>query len=302
MNIKKPNSFARYGNDYVAPLTTIDQIVKPSGERYTGKEFELISNVENVMFGESGGGKNLFSGWGFGIYDATGKASHNATVCSIDLIKVSPSTSYVLSVDSLGGDGSNYPDFWMYDKNKNSIGSGNGYRTSITNTSTKKITKFDIPSNCEYIGIYCSYQSLTNNNLSNIVSTQLEKGSTATEYELYIKSLKQLTNSALNMDLLWTNASPTSEFASQTIELDLSEYKLFLFIIYIDTGNSLIYMDILLKGFNIRSTISHYSTKDPIIYARSINITDNNITIGDASVNAGINNIGYIPYQIYGVK
>ena len=218
MNIKKPNSFARYGNDYVAPLTTIDQIVKPSGERYTGKEFELISNVENVMFGESGGGKILFSGWGFGIYDAIGKASHDATVCSIDLIKVSPSTSYVLSVDSLGGDGSNYPDFWMYDKNKNSIGSGNGYRTSITNTSTKKITKFDIPSNCEYIGIYCSYQSLTNNNLSNIVSTQLEKGSTATEYELYIKSLKQLTNSALNMDLLWTNASPTSEFASQTIE------------------------------------------------------------------------------------
>ena len=104
------------------------------------------------------------------------------------------------------------------------------------------------------------------------------------------------------MDLLWTNASPTSEFASQTIELDLSEYKLFLFIIYTDTDNNLISMDILLKGFNIRSTISHYSTKDPIIYARSINITDNNITIGDASVNTGINNIGYIPYQIYGVK
>ena len=40
MNIKKPNSFARYGNDYVAPLTTIDQIVKPSGERYTDREFE----------------------------------------------------------------------------------------------------------------------------------------------------------------------------------------------------------------------------------------------------------------------
>ena len=61
MNIKKPNSFARYGNDYVAPLTTIDQIVKPSGERYTGKEFELISNVENVMFGENGCGKNLLN-------------------------------------------------------------------------------------------------------------------------------------------------------------------------------------------------------------------------------------------------
>ena len=59
MNIKKPNSFARYGNDYVAPLTTIDQIVKPSGERYTDKEFELMSNVENVMFGENGAGKNL---------------------------------------------------------------------------------------------------------------------------------------------------------------------------------------------------------------------------------------------------
>lgn len=61
MNIKKPNSFARYGNDYVAPLTTIDQIVKPSGERYTDKEFELMSNVENVMFGENSAGKNLIN-------------------------------------------------------------------------------------------------------------------------------------------------------------------------------------------------------------------------------------------------
>ena len=59
MNIKKPNSFARYGDNYVAPLTTIDQIVKPSGERYTDKEFELMSNVENVMFGENSAGKNL---------------------------------------------------------------------------------------------------------------------------------------------------------------------------------------------------------------------------------------------------
>ena len=61
MNIKKPNSFARYGDNYVAPLTTIDQIVKPSGERYTDRDFELMSNVENVMFGENSAGKNLLN-------------------------------------------------------------------------------------------------------------------------------------------------------------------------------------------------------------------------------------------------
>ena len=32
------------------------------------------------------------------------------------------------------------------------------------------------------------------------------------------------------MDLLWTNPNPTSEFAAQTIQLDLSGYKSILFI------------------------------------------------------------------------
>ena len=49
MNIKKPNSFARYGSDYVAPLTTIDQIVKPSGERYTDRESEFYKKYQSLL-------------------------------------------------------------------------------------------------------------------------------------------------------------------------------------------------------------------------------------------------------------
>lgn len=107
--------------------------------------------------------------------------------------------------------------------------------------------------------------------------------------------------SGLQMDLLWTNANPESAFTAQTINLDLSEYKLFLFAKYADTSNSYLCLDVLLKGFNIKSFLVAYSNGS-LLYYRSIVITDSNITIGDANVGFDVNNIGYIPYQIYGVK
>ena len=41
------------------------------------------------------------------------------------------------------------------------------------------------------------------------------------------KYLQDTSVAALEMDLLWENANPTSSFSAQTIELDLSEYTLY---------------------------------------------------------------------------
>lgn len=71
----------------------------------------------------------------------------------------------------------------------------------------------------------------------------------------YIKQLKDAdgnniypiayVNGGMKMDLLWTNPSPTSAFAAQTVSLDLSEYDLVL--VYICASNQTTGGTLLLK-------------------------------------------------------
>lgn len=156
-------------------------------------------------------GKNLWGTiWEYGMYNETGKASNNAVLCAKDLIKVKPSTSYVLTFESLSGDTVNFPDVWLYDSNKNSLGNCKYCRSAIIVTNTKKIIRYDIPEKCEYIGMYCSSASLCLNDVTNIISTQLEKGSTATPYEPYTE-----TTATLPYTL---NAIPVSKGGNVTID------------------------------------------------------------------------------------
>lgn len=224
MNIKKPNSFARYGDNYVAPLTTIDQIVKPSGERYTDKEFELMSNVENVMFGENSAGKNLLrptlqtttkngvtcTNNGDGTYTLNGTASAK--------------TEFILSTNVFNA--------------KRFVGCPSGgsdstYRCEVRKTDNQWLldtgdgVSYDNGFNYLKLVIFSGY---TCNNLVFKPMITDDLSATYDDFEPYVKSLKQLTNSALNMDLLWTNASPTSQFSPQNIDLSqyVNSYKFFI--------------------------------------------------------------------------
>ena len=198
MNIKKPNSFARYGNDYVAPLTTIDQIVKPSGERYTGKEFELMSNVENVMFGENGCGKNLLN-----------PTLQTTTVNGVTCINNGDGTF------TLNGTASDITFFYLIQNTHFTSGT---YKAISKQTDAVDV-RFDIrhngvenidiedgntgvlDSNIEYNAIIRVGSSVTLENyvLKPMLTTDLS--ATYDDFEPYVKSLRQLTN---NMDLLWT--------------------------------------------------------------------------------------------------
>ena len=106
----------------------------------------------------------------------------------------------------------------------------------------------------------------------------------------------------INMDLLWTNASPTSAFYSQTIPLDVSKYKYFLISVKNSINSNVdTYMNVVLKNTHHR-----------IIGADTLGIV---VRVGIYATNSGISfSYGYgvnsevandncaIPYQIYGVK
>lgn len=295
MNIKKPNSFARYGSDYVAPLTTIDQIVKPSGERYTGKEFELMSNVENVMFGESGCGKNLLN-----------PTLQTTTVNGVTCINNGDGTF------TLNGTASDITFFYLIQNTHFTSGT---YKAISKQTDAVDV-RFDIrhngvenidiedgntgvlDSNIEYNAIIHVGSSVTLENyvLKPMLTTDLS--ATYDDFEPYVKSLRQLTNSALNMDLLWTNASPTSTFEPQTISLDLSNYKLVLIRSKLKGDMEWYYDSLLAKGTNLRCLVPNNDTRVRLISL----IDDSGVDFADALYNQEISNFTCIPYQIYGVR
>ena len=300
MNIKKPNSFARYGNDYVAPLTTIYQIVKPSGERYTGKEFELISNVENVMFGENGCGKNLLN-----------PTLQTTTVNGVTCINNGDGTF------TLNGTASDITFFYLIQNTRFTSGT---YKAISKQTDAVDV-RFDIrhngvenidiedgntgvlDSNIEYNAIIRVGSSVTLENyvLKPMLTTDLS--ATYDDFEPYVKSLKQLTNSALNMDLLWTNASPYSSFSPQTISLDLADYEFVLIKSKRGTGSTMTNQP--LTSIGLKDAGNYISAPDTDVVAYRIYAVTKNSIIFLKGNYTGANeerNDLCVPLEICGVR
>lgn len=113
----------------------------------------------------------------------------------------------------------------------------------------------------------------------------------------------ELIPDRLQMDLLWTNASPTSEFQDVSIMLELNEYK-FVYVIFkvatdIDEYVSKLYKIGLVKQFcmamNPQPRYRHTSVYNSgVQFHRSFLVTG----ITTESVNSS----QMIPYQIYGVR
>lgn len=126
-------------------------------------------------------------------------------------------------------------------------------------------------------------------------------------------SLKQVDLSdagLMRMELLWENASPTSAFASQTINLDLSEYDAVMVTSYVADSIKLrefafseITPDVN-NGFLLSSV---YGTSSKIygLY-RILYVHTTGVLIGDAyTTNPSADSkstSAQIPFQIYGIK
>ena len=105
------------------------------------------------------------------------------------------------------------------------------------------------------------------------------------------------------MDLLWTNANPTSAFDAQKISIDLSDYK-FAYIIFkvaIDVN------EYVSKLYKIGLGMQFCMAMNPQPRYRHIDVYNNSIVFhrgylvtGITTENSDLNQM--IPYQIYGVK
>lgn len=106
----------------------------------------------------------------------------------------------------------------------------------------------------------------------------------------------------LNMDLLWTNSTPTSSFSAQTISLDLSEYRLIFVVCKGDTGGT--NYPTALADFN---TLTQIGTFNGYTRFRAFTATATGVQFGGgykqtSYSNDSSDNSATIPYKIYGIR
>ena len=109
---------------------------------------------------------------------------------------------------------------------------------------------------------------------------------------------------ALGAELLWTNPSPLSSFAAQTVSLDLSEHFAVI-VTATATGSSAQPGDkctrlILVGGADC--LVSYGGTNGNVATIRSVSVSAAGVTFSGANYNGNTNNGRVIPYRIYGVK
>ena len=119
-----------------------------------------------------------------------------------------------------------------------------------------------------------------------------------------------IANGTLKMDLLWTNASPTSAFAPQTIDLNFSGYD-YLIINFNVVSQSSLYDPIPNQIYMCKNEQGAYriNTSHNVFTTRSFIITSNGIIFNSGGFFSAYNsttitedNNVNIPYKIYGVK
>ena len=119
----------------------------------------------------------------------------------------------------------------------------------------------------------------------------------------------ELLPDGLQMDLLWTNASPTSNFAGQTITVNLSDYKGYYIKLktYASDSNRFVTALVYPKS-NIYSPMVLFSSPVKLAKRNVTYVTDSSLQISDnelyttGSTSTSVDNAALIPYQVYGVK
>ena len=115
-------------------------------------------------------------------------------------------------------------------------------------------------------------------------------------------------SSKLNMDLLWTNSNTGTAFNEQTLNLNLTDYKLVLieFKQYSGTSKFISNVFIKLAVDEVVQTIN-YSGNMNYIIARGLRVNDSGVNFGTAYIynsyaSATPDNNYIVPFRIYGIK
>lgn len=107
----------------------------------------------------------------------------------------------------------------------------------------------------------------------------------------------------MKMDLLWTNPSPTSAFASQTVSLDLSDYDYVYIVVRVTTGEAH-YGSFFIKTGSTEELLCVATT---YLRKRNATVSQSGITFDGGYNQASVssweaNTSSAIPLRIYGIK
>lgn len=112
--------------------------------------------------------------------------------------------------------------------------------------------------------------------------------------------------SNLKSKTLWTNSSPSSSFASKTLNPSgLSSYSKILIIAYrnySDNQNKRTVTTYLEKGLNGELLYTDYFDGKVRSWSREIAFNTNGIYFGSSVINGELNNKTLVPYKIIGMK
>lgn len=159
------------------------------------------------------------------------------------------------------------------------------YTMIVQANQNKKISKENMLSDIPTIQ---NNISTINNNIGNLTNLETSDKSSI------VNSINSLTSK-----ILWTNPSPTSNFASQNITLSSSDYDMLLWIFSTGTSNSQYISFYTIKGKGVYASWVYNST----FLAREINYsTDTQYAIGDNKTNGTTNNASTIPQYVIGYK
>ena len=117
-----------------------------------------------------------------------------------------------------------------------------------------------------------------------------------------------IQNDALKIELLWTNASPESSFAAQTISIDLSNYIAIIILINgaakdtITSGQYGLFPQLVMVNETVRTIMNWTSSATNNNGSRYATATNSGIVFGDDVFNNGTQNGYGVPYKIYGIK
>lgn len=121
-----------------------------------------------------------------------------------------------------------------------------------------------------------------------------------------ISGLKTDINNKITMTLLWTNGSPSSTFASQTISLDLSSYT-HIGVIFKQSNSVNYYLPLAIYQKGLSGTFTAHSngtlTRRSVTSINNTGVTFNGGLYYDENMDAEQDSNGsVIPYKIYGIK
>lgn len=272
-----------------------------------GTEIDSANRV-NVLYSHNLLNLNVLTIGTF-TYNDTGTRITTNNYIGIEFITTKPNTNYTFNATLP----SQYTSlrYVQFDSSKTFISRSNAVYFS------NGIASFTTGNNCYYIAILC-YKTTTNASTSDLVNPMLNEGSTALSYEPYLTPSINVDGEEIYSKpvILWENPSPTSEFASQNIQMPsdfLTTYKYYEITYFSGTNKARAFSTGKIavgSGTNLRYDVALEDNVYPAIRYREINYNSTNIVLGFAnarqkaynSTTGTTSNGSCIPYQIIGYK